>query len=78
MDGKSSNAIYQTILLPIQRKKNSSLELLGKQLQTKRKGKQISEKIKINSFGKPPPPLSEKISEKINKPKIKITKPNQG
>ena len=37
-DRKSSNAIYQTILLPIQRMKNSSLELVGKQLQTKRKG----------------------------------------
>ena len=31
--------------------KNSSLELVGKQLQTKRKGKQKIKKIKRNSFG---------------------------
>ena len=55
-DRKSSNAIYQTILLPIQRMKNSSLELVGKQLQTKIKGKQISKKTKRNSFGMPPSP----------------------
>ena len=63
MDGKSSDAIYQTILLLIQRMKNSSLELVGKQLQTKRKGKQISKKIKRNSFGMSP--LSEKIPKSL-------------
>ena len=42
-------------------------ELVGKQLQTKRKGKQIRKKIKRNSFGMPSPPLSLSLSlsEKI-------------
>ena len=35
--------------------KNSSLELVGKQLQAKRKGKQICKEIKRNSFRMPPP-----------------------
>ena len=63
MDGKSSDAIYQTILLLIQRMKNSSLELVGKQSQTKRKEKQISKKIKRNSFGMSH--LSEKIPKSL-------------
>ena len=46
----------------IQRKKNSSLELVGTQLQTKRKGKQISKKIKKKLFRNVEmSPLSEKI-----------------
>ena len=54
----SRQMLFNTVLLPIQRIKNSSLELVEKQLQTKRKGKQISQikikkikRIKINSFG---------------------------
>ena len=54
----SRQMLFNTVLLPIQRIKNSSLELVEKQLQTKRKGKQISKikikkikRIKINSFG---------------------------
>ena len=43
--------------------KNSSLELVGKQLQTKRKGKQIGKEIKRNSFGIPL--LSEKIPKSL-------------
>ena len=51
------------ILLPIQKMKNNSLKLVGKQLQTKRKGKQISKKIKRNSFRMSP--LSEKIPKSL-------------
>ena len=62
-NGKSSNAIYQAILLPIQRMKNSSLELVGKQLQTKKKreaNKQKDEKKQCQNAS-----LSEKIPKSL-------------
>ena len=45
-------------------------ELVGKQLERKRKGKQIRKKIKRNSFGMPP--LSLSLSLSLSQKKFKI------
>ena len=49
-------------------------ELVGKQLQTKRKGKQIRKKIKRNSFGMRSPSLSLSLSLSLSQKKIQNLK----